>query len=411
MIRVMRTGSEEPRLRDYVARQPIYQRDLTVQGYELLFRSAGASQASFVDAEAATSATIARTFTAIGLDAIVGGRTAFVNVTRDFLLRDFALLLPPDRVALEVLEDVVVDDQLLACLGRLRQQGYRIVLDDFVYSPKLQPLVALAHAVKIDVLAHTPERLAEQVQLLAPSGVELVAEKVETYEELERCRELGFSLFQGYFFCRPKTLGNDQLAANRASKLELTARLQDPDIALDELESVIAYDAALSYRLLRYINSAYFSLSHEVRSVQDALVLLGVGKVRAWASLMLLADVADGPRELLVTAMVRARMCERLATAAGAVPHVAFTAGLFSVLDALVDRPMADALAQLPLSSRLMDALLRGEGPEGKLLGHVLAYERGAFEAATNGNGARELGDAYLDAIAWSQAVAGGLDS
>jgi c-di-GMP phosphodiesterase len=410
MTKGMRSSNDDARLRDYVARQPIYTRDLAVHGYELLFRAARSLQAPVVDAEAATSATIARTFTAIGLDAIVGSRTAFVNVTRDFLLRDFALLLPPDRVALEVLEDVFVDDELLDCLRGLRAEGYRIVLDDFVFARELIPLVSLAHAVKLDVLAHTHEGLAEQVRLLAPYGVELVAEKVETYDDLERCRELGFHLFQGYFFCRPKTLANDQLSANRATKLELAARLQDPTVGLEELESVIAYDAALSYRLLRYINSAYFSLAREVRSVQDAMILLGVEKIRSWASLMLLADVADGPRELLVTAMVRARMCERLAVAAGAVPQVAFTAGLFSVLDALVDRPMADALASLPISPGLLDALLRGEGPEGRVLTHVLAYERGSFEAATNGSGAQELGDAYLDAIAWSQAVAGGLD-
>jgi len=380
-----------------VARQPIFDRDECVHAYELLFRGPRGAGEEELDDDVATSTTIVDTFMEIGLDAIVGRRPAWVNVGRDFLLRDLARALPAGRVALEVLEDVLVDAALLATIDGLARDGYRIVLDDFVFRPELTPLVERADAVKLDVLALGEDGLRAHVGALRPFGVELVAEKVETREQLALCRELGFDYFQGYAFCRPEIVPHRRLDANRAGKLQLAGRVQDPAVEFDELETIITRDVSLSYRLLRYVNSAYFGLTREVQSVRDALVRLGLAKIRAWSTVLVLADLADGRSELVTIALVRARMCELIAKRDGLrSPDAYFTAGLLSVLDVLVGLPMEETLTELPLSPELAAALLHSDGPYAGPLTRVLAYERGSDGLA---------GDApeYLDALRWAE--------
>jgi EAL and modified HD-GYP domain-containing signal transduction protein len=389
----------------YVARQPIHDRALRVVGYELLFRGSQLSLSAGGNGDEATSRTLLTALTEIGLEPLVGRRKAYVNVTRSFLLDGHARVCPPDRFVLEVLEDVVVDAELLATLRVLRSEGYAIALDDFVYRDELRPLLDLAEVVKLDVLAHG-DRLPEQVELLRPFDVRLLAEKVETHEAMELCSDLGFELFQGFFFCRPRTVTGRGISASRLTRLQLLSSLNDPDLELEELARIVECDVALSYRLLRYVNSTYVGLAQPVDSIRKALVLLGVQTLRAWASLFVLAQMGEAPVELRATAMARARMCERVAPELGLSPQTAFTAGLFTVIDALMDQEMEAVLEELPLSDVVKAALLRHEGDLGALLGRVLAYEAGTLPS----DGASLCGP-YLEAIAWADQVSGAVQA
>ena len=337
---IQTAGGGEP-APSFATRQPIYDRALDVHAYELLFRAGDADHA------------VVTTFADIGLDALVGGRSGFVNVTRDFVMDGLVTLLPAGRVALELHRSDVLDPQMLSELTRLGGLGYTIVLDDFVMRDDSLPLLEIAHYVKLDVRAFTRDQLAEQVAGLEPYDVELIAAGIEDHHTFEFCKEAGFDYFQGQFFCRPRTVAGHGIPANRLSQLRMMAVLQDPDCEPDDLEHAISSDLGLSIRLLRWINSAYFLLPRKVSSVREALMLLGVRNVRSWALLMTLAGIDDQPSELIRTAMTRAKMCELVAQALDRPDADAhFTVGLFSVVDAFMDTTMRDVVSELPLSPR-----------------------------------------------------------
>jgi EAL and modified HD-GYP domain-containing signal transduction protein len=232
----------------------------------------------------------------------------------------------------------------------------------------------------------------------------LLAEKVETQEEFKFCKELGFDYFQGYFFCKPEIIRGQRTPANRLTILQLLARLQDPEVDMRELETLISRDVALSYKLLRLINSPFYGLPRKVDSLRQALSLLGTRFITTWVSLLILSGIDDKPHELVVTAMVRAKMCELLGKALGrASTETFFTAGLFSALEALMDSPMEEVLKALPLSDDLVGTLLRHEGMFGAALHCVLAYERGEWqEAICPGLDTAAITAAYLQAITWT---------
>jgi EAL and modified HD-GYP domain-containing signal transduction protein len=389
----------------FVARQPIYDANLEVYAYELLFRDGDVDHADISDQEAATASTVGTTFSDIGLDSLVGGRCAFVNATRDFVMRDFVTLLPAGRVVLELHRGEALDPEVLAKLRRLVELGYLIALDDFVIREDSLPLLEVAHFVKFDVQAFTRDQLAEQVQALRSHKVSLIASKIEDHHTFEACKELGFDHFQGYFFCQPRTVTGKGIPSNRLTQMRLMTVLQDPHCQLEELERSITNDLGVSFRLLRWINSAYFSLPRKVNSVREALVLLGVRNVRSWALLMTLAAIDDQPSELIRTAMVRAKMCELIAKAIDRPdPDAHFTVGLFSVVDAFMNMRMEDVLSELPLSPEVATALRDQSGPLGEVLSWVLTYERGRVECLEPAPEADAmLRDAYLVALRFAE--------
>jgi EAL and modified HD-GYP domain-containing signal transduction protein len=346
----------------FIARQPIFDAALEVVGYELLFRGANEHVAVFSDHDEATSTVVMNAFTEIGLDNVVGERLAWINVSRDFLLGSLARALPRGRVVLELLEDQEVDDGLIATLEDHRAHGYRVALDDFSWSDERAPLLDHVDIVKVELLGRDPEAVADDVARLSRYDCTLLAEKVETKEEYERCRDLGFDLFQGYFFCKPERMEARSVAPNRLAILQLVAALQDPGIDLHKLEVLVSRDIALSYRLLRYINSAFFGLRREIDSIGRALMLLGLDNVKRWATLSVFAGVEEKPRELIETALVRARFCE---LAGEGSREQLFTLGLFSVVDALMDAPMESLLASMPFPDDMRDALVARKGPKG----------------------------------------------
>jgi c-di-GMP phosphodiesterase len=317
---------------------------------------------------------------------------------------EFPLPAPQGRLGLEILEDIPVDDRLVAAVRELSARGYTIALDDFIFHESLAALVDAADIVKIDVAAMSAADITEHVRLLRREGLALLAEKVETREVFEFCRELGFDYFQGYFLCRPNIVRGLRMPASRASILHLLATLQSPETTSQDLERIISQDVSLSFKLLRYINSLYFALPRRIDSIHQAVVYLGTEAIRTWVMLFALSGIDDKPHELVTTALVRARMCELVGDALGDPDRASlFTVGLFSTLDAMMDRPMRVVLQALPLSQEARAALLRHEGRTGAVLACVLAYERADW-AGIEGLGleSTRIRDAYLQSVAWA---------
>ena len=387
-----------------VARQPIFDAGWDVVAYELLYRPLS-DEAAPVGPEAMTAGVMAGAFGELGLDLLVGDRSAHINVTREFLLDMRPLPLDPRRTVLELIEDQKVDTALIDVLAEAVDAGFTLALDDFKHAPKMDPLLDLASIVKLDVRALSPKQLEAEVRKLQPRNLTLIAEKVESAEEYELCRELGFDHYQGYFFALPelsRTAGTPTRELGTLCALAAT----DEDTSLEELESIVRRDAGLSHKLLRYANSAYVSPLRPIESLRHAVTMIGAVPIRRWSLLLALSGLRDAPSHLLEVALVRARMSELLAPRMRAAPDRAFTAGLFSLLDALTGREMQELVTELSFDERLTRALVSREGPEGAVLDATLAYERGAFDDAAHHARPDVLADAYTQALRWSDQVA-----
>ena len=390
----------------FVGRQPIYSDGVDVFAYELLSRNDELNCAAFTDGDRATAELTLNAFVEIGLDKVVGPNIAFVNVTRKFLLSEYCSSLPKERVVLEISADTTFDQPLLDALTRLSEQGYTIALDNFVYRDELQPVLAIAKIVKIDIRAMDHQTIAKQAAV-REFGVKLLAQKVETHEEYQYCRLLGFDYYQGYFFCRPQIVSHGKIPANRLSTLHLLARLNDPNVTMDKLELAVGQNLAISYRILRYLNSPLFCLPRRIESLRHGVALVGTRLISEWASMMLLDTIAEKPQELIITSMVRAHMCRQLGAAMRQrnVDQF-FTVGLFSLVDALMDRPMTEILRMLPLVDEIKNAITRREGAMGTALKCAEAYERCKWDQISCGDvGDNEIREAYLSSIAWARAI------
>jgi len=388
----------------YLARQPIYDRQLNVYAYELLYRAADVASAPENIGDQATYTVLMNALTEIGLDDLVGPHYAFINLTRGFVVGDNPLPFSGNKVVIEVLEDIAADEAVLEGVKRLSSQGYMIALDDFIYDESLRELVELADLIKIDIMMLDRAQLHQHVELLKRFDVKLLAEKVETQEEYELCKQLGFDYFQGYFFCKPKTFTRQRVPANQLAVMQLLSKLQDPDVDVEALGDAISHDVSLSYRLLRYINSAAFSLPKKVESLHHTVVLLGLKTVKEMVMVLVMSGANDKPHELLVTSLVRAKMCELLAESSS-LPNKegCFVVGLFSVLDALLDMEMAELLRSLSLSDELNKALLQREGVTGEVLAAVIAYEQGQWNFPVMEKFDKEhLNKAYFGALSWA---------
>ncbi len=389
----------------FIGRQPIYAPDLKLAAYEVLFRDGPENAAMIKDGDQATAELILNLFSEIGFEQIVGQVPAFINVTRNFILDGHAEALPKDLVVLEVLEDVRPEPELIAALRDLSSKGYTIALDDFVYAPELRPLVEIADIVKVELPAISADELPHHVDQLRRDNVKLLAEKVETYEEFERCKQLGFDYFQGYFFCKPKVIQGKRLPINRIAALRLLSQIRQSNAKIEDLAAVLSTEPSLCYKLLRFVNSASCALSHRIDSIQAAITLVGMNRLSSFARLALLARAAEEkPPHLIVTALTRARMCELLATKSNLRrPEIFFIAGLFSVLDAILDLPMPDALAALPLDAEIQSALLNQDGPLAEIVQCVVNYDQARFDhVQVKGLDSYAVRTAYLDALIWA---------
>lgn len=386
----------EPMADIFIVRQPIYSRTLHVLAYELFYhhrQGEGASAAELVLSAVAD----------MGLEHIVGGKQAYLALSEPFLEGSLSIPLPADRVVIEVLEEVA--PSVVQNLISIARQGYTIAVGEFAFKTNNTALLELAHTIKIDVRGKDEVELGAYVKALAKfERLKVLADHVSTQDEFVQCKDLGFNYFQGDFFCKPKELKRPRLPSNKVAMVQLLAELQKPNVAIPKLEELITRDVALSYKLLLYINSAFFGLPKQVESIQRGIVFLGVTAIKKWATLLLMARAGDKPNELLVTAVVRGKMCELLAEKVEyEALDTCFTVGLLSVLDALLDMPLARVVDSLYMSEEANQALLEHVGTCGEILECVLNYEQGNWDEARYGGLEPDvIKDCYLNALAWS---------
>lgn len=386
----------------HVGRQAIYDRSGDVVAYELLFRdTAGATRASRRSAEATTRVIVAA-FTDFGLDALVGTRACFINVTREFLVGELPIPFDSNHAVLEIIETVEVDDALVAGVEELAGRGFTIALDDYTPGPH-DRLLPLTTYVKVDLSDADPATVADIVRRCRAEHphVQLVAERLETEDELQEAFELGFDLFQGHVLGRPHVVSTVGLSPARLSRLRLISVLAAAEVDFDEVVALISCDPALTYRLLQATNSAASGLTARVSSVREAAVLLGLPTIRQWVTLMLLSDLAEGSPDQLAAIMTRARLCQTVAQHLGLSDEAAFSIGLLSGVAELIGQSPAQLADQLPLSDEVSEALTEGASRLGHVLTVVRDYEQGNPAGLADVLDPRAAAQAYLTAMTW----------
>lgn len=393
----------------YVARQPIFDGDVQLAGYELFYRTADTPEVEIQDPSSATNSVLSNLVVDFGFEALVDGRRAFLNVPRSFFEDGYYQSVDPDRFVFELAAEPAGDSALLSALAQARHAGYTVALDGFTADDPAQLyLLDEVDVVKVNVSGPNSSDLAVRAETLQERNLTMVAQRVETREQFESCRLLGFDLFQGFFFAQPSVMSRSTLSPDRMVAARLLVELHRPDADARDIADVLRLDPGLTYRLLALINSSFYGMRNRVENVPQAVMLLGIGTIRNYASVLALTGIHGKPPELLVTALARARMCELVAerTMRSEAP-TGFTLGLLSMLDALMDLPLPEVAERLALADRLRDALLERTGPLGDLLTQVESYERdgGAVGPARSRIPFDILSKAYLDALAWATEV------
>jgi c-di-GMP-related signal transduction protein len=397
----------------FVARQPILTKDEKVFGYELLFRDGVENFFCNADPEAASRSTL-DTSMLMGLDILCDGRRAFINCTREMLLKDYVTLVPSNQTVVEILETVPPDDLVMAACQRLKEAGYMIALDDFAIDDPRVPLTEVADIIKVDLKRTTPAECAAMIKRYGPWRCRMLAEKVETREEFVAASKAGFVYFQGYFFRRPEVLATHEVPTNRINYVRMLQTVSKPELDPREIEDAIKSEASLCYRLLRYLNSAVFGFANEIHSVRHALAMLGEREVRRWVRLVVTLAAGQGKSsELVLSALVRARFCELLSPKIQHGESDLFLLGLLSMMDAILELPMAEVLDRVPIDQETKALLLGGTGRLRPLYQLMLARESGDWQnTAELAKGLHlsdgEVAEAYWSAMQWARQVSAG---
>jgi c-di-GMP phosphodiesterase len=389
-----------------VGRQQILDQKLNIFGYELLFRGQDFDLSNKNEATQATNQIITDSILELGLNNLVGTHKAFINFTAQNILEKTPLSLPKDRVVIEVLENIAVDLRIISNLREFSQQGYTIALDDFVYSEEWKPLIEFVDIIKLDVLTMGEENTRSAIKKLKSYDVKLLAEKVETHEEFQYLLELGCEYFQGFFFNKPNTVPGRRLGVNQMAAIRLLTVINDPDVETEKLAKTISTDATLSYKLLHYINSAFFSLPSKISSIQHAISYLGLKEVKRWSNILTLASLSNKPVAVLQNSLIRGKMCEELSTLVGEKSEQFFLVGILSSLDSILDIPLEEALQQLPLADEIKTAIVHKQGLTGEALACAVNYEEWHIsDVKFRHTEPKEISDAYYRSIAWAKDV------
>jgi c-di-GMP-related signal transduction protein len=394
----------------YIARQPIFDHRQKVYGYELLFRSGLDNVFRHADPDQATSKVIADGFFLLGMRLLTAGARAFINITRDILLKEYVSLMPRDQIVVEVLETIEPDEEVVFACEKLKRDGYLLAVDDFVYDDRYRTLLKSVDFIKVDFLTTPPEERLSLVRRFAPQGIRLLAEKVETHEVFREALEMGYTYFQGYFFSKPVIISGRDIPGFKLHYLRILQEIHRPEMDFRKLGALVKQEVSLSYKLLRYINSSYFGLRDKIRSLPQAIVLLGEREVKKWVSLVAVASMGeDKPEELVVQAVSRAKFCEALASTPGFSRRSEdlFLMGMFSLIDAILDRPLPELLEEISLDTEVRDALLGKENALRRILDCVVAYEKGEWEGVSEKAGRLGLEESvlskeYLEAVEWT---------
>jgi len=400
----------------FLGRQPILDAASKLFGYELLFRAGPDDSAVFDDENEASGSVVINALFEIGLENVVGSSRALVRMTPRFMQDQLYRPLPPGHTILLMPSGIQADAASLASIRRATRQGYQIGLAIAGGEPVAPALLDLARFVKVDSLDRGLEQMLSSFAELSDRRRIIIADRVETRETFNQLFRIGYRYFKGHFFCKPDVLRHHTVPACRATLMELLARIRDPNMPLSQIQKPIERNVSISYRLLRYVNSALYSFPYRITSIRHAIALLGLERVRDCLTLSLLAKLGDKPHELSITALVRARTCQLLARSIGNQhEHVFFSAGLLSVLDCFLDKPMVQVVEMLHLAPELKQALLRHEGPAGHALQAAIDCETATLDSRTlRIFGAAALRTSYVRAIKWvselDQAMTGAQD-
>ncbi len=378
-----------------------------VHGYELLFR-AGRTQAFSGDGVSATR-TMLDNLVIFGADRLTGGTLMFVNCTQESLVNDLVLVLQPEQTVLELLETLAPTEELLAKCRKLKALGFRLALDDFVWKSEWRYFVELADYVKVDLSATTREERARLIRNLRGNPLRLVAERVETEAELEQAKGEGFTLFQGYYFCRPVLIENRAIPANHLVHLEMLHAVHENPLNIGRISKLVKRDASLTYRLLRVVNSPLYGTRKEITSIQGALVMIGDDMFRRVATLAIAGEIGGNhPSELLRMAYLRGRFCELAAEAMGQDPTEQYLLGILSLLPPMLRVPMEQIANTMPLRCAVRGALLGESNAERATLDWILHYEAGQWDGCDEvahraGLSASLLPEIYKAALLWAE--------
>jgi c-di-GMP-related signal transduction protein len=408
-----KTSTKDLRPLRYVARQPIFDREEKVFGYELLFRD-GLENAFSGDTDEASRATLDRSLL-MGLDVLCDGRRAFVNCTRDTLIKGLVTLLPSTTTVVEILENVPPDPDVIAACQSLKEAGYMIALDDYVADDPRASMAEMADIIKVEMQLTTEAQRAEMVKRFGPWRSRLLAEKIETHGDFVRARDQGFVYFQGYFFRRPELMNTRDMPANRLNYLRLLQEVSRPELNVPGLEKLIKAEASVCYRLLRYMNSPIFGFKTQIHSVRHALSMLGERDVRRWVRLV--AAVGAGQEktsDLVLSALVRGRFGELLSSRVKHGESDLFLLGLLSLIDAMLEMPMAEVLEKIPLDYETKAVLLGQSSILRPVFQLMLAHESGEWEAASQLSAglqlnSEEVAGLYWQAQKWAREVSAGV--
>lgn len=396
----------------YAARQPILDLNKNLVGYELLFRDGVSNVFPDIDGDEATSRLIEGSQFNFGLEDLTDGKPAYINFTLETLLKGYPTMLSRDQLVVEILETVQPGKRLLAAVQELKEKGYTIALDDYHHQKVWRHFYPFIDQIKIDFLRTDLDTIKEIKAAIADfPNITLVAEKIETYEAYKQAQELGFELFQGFFFAKPEMVQSKALPPSEMALAELLYETSSMDMDLRRVTQVFERDVNLSYKLLRYANSAAFKRRAEISTIKQALVVLGNQELKKFLSLLFAAQVSsEKPIELIKLSLTRARFCELLAQKHGKLKDtgMAFLAGMMSLMDAILDESMESVMNKLPLSIDIKDALLRRDGQLASYLMAVIDYEQANWDDANKAVqqmhiASEELPAFYQEALQWSQ--------
>nr|WP_319395681.1 HDOD domain-containing protein [uncultured Desulfobacter sp.] len=398
----------------FVARQPVFTSDKKLFGYELLFRLSLDNVFPDIDGSVATSGVLANTFFSFGLDEILSGKPGLINFTRDLLLKQTPLLFPKEHIIIEVLENIEPEPEIIEALKAFKSHGFKIALDDFIYDQKFNEMIQLCDFIKFDITATPLDTLAPILASLKDKldHITLLCEKVETHQEFEQAKAMGFELFQGYFFSKPEIISNKSLATNQVTNLKLLNEVSKQEPALDAIEGMIKNDVGISFKLLTFINSAYFNRPAAVDTVKEAITFLGLQELKKFIYVVVVSGINPGkPNELIRFSLIKARMCEQCAHVLRTrfTPEELFTVGLFSTMDAILDMPMEEILEKIALSEKIKDALLGKNRIFNQLDDLITNFEQGhwdhtRFRGEKDSKLIQKLPAFYLDALKMADA-------
>jgi c-di-GMP-related signal transduction protein len=400
----------------FLGRQPILDRDQRIVAYELLFRAADTPGVTVTDDMHATASVIHHAFSEMGIQAVLGSQLGFINISTEMLLSDMVELLPKEQVVLELLETINVDDAVIERCRVLRQQGFTLALDDFVFNESRRPLLALADIVKVDLLLHSQDELQVTVDQLKQWPVKLLAEKVDSAEQADYCHSLGFDLFQGYYFARPMVLSAKRTDPSQMALIQLLGLLLK-DADTQKIEQIFKQHPNLTYNLMRLVNSVACGVRRSITSVSQAIMVLGRQQLLRWLQLLMftLQGGSTYPSPLLVLAATRGKMMELLAVKLQRNADYcdeAFMAGILSLIESLINKSLAEIVSELNLGERLSAALLSREGELGTLLQLVESVEQADLDrthsllAQTGTLSLSNLTAAEIEAMNWANQIA-----